>query len=102
MLLVDTVTVKSFFIRAPEGVGVIARMSSSLGALVVIDSTSATSSTMSTERLAAELSLTEKNNEPEMKAIRKVRQKVRRAKAVFAMILDCFVPRIESGGLAMT
>jgi len=39
--------------------------------------------------LSAELSPTLKNMVPEMRAIRKVRQKVERAKAVFGIILDC-------------
>jgi len=44
------------------------------------------------------LSLTIKNNEPEVKATRKVRQKTERAKALFVMILDRFVTTL----LAMT
>jgi len=39
-------------------------------------------------RLSAELLLTEKNNEPEMKATRKVRQKVERATTQFVATVD--------------
>jgi len=61
----------------------------SLSILLVMDILLLILTLISKYRLAAELLLILKNALPEIKAIRKVRQKRERAKAVFAMSLDC-------------